>query len=189
MMTKLPSGAATGKTDKNGSPICVHQTIADSAGAVYYVNSYCQAVPRDDGAATDLADLIEREHGDVRVLSADELLSTISDDAKAAGAAGAKKQRRPRRKAADTPASSCLPAAPEVPAEAKETALKEKPAEDPVPNEKPAEKPVPNEKPVPADIPADMALVLQAMPDRVLAEELHRRGYVFTAVKPVILTL
>ena len=182
MMTKLPSGAATGKTDKNGSPICVHQTIADSAGAVYYVNSYCQAVPRDDGAATDLADLIEREHGDVRVLSADELLSTISADAKAAGAAGAsgaKKQRRPRRKAADTPASSCLPAAPEVPAEAKETALKEKPAEDPVPNE----------KPVPADIPADMALVLQAMPDRVLAEELHRRGYVFTAVKPVILTL
>lgn len=176
MKTKLPSGAATGKTDKNGRDICVHHNIADSAGAVYYVNSYCQAVPRDDGAATDLADLIEREHGDVRVLSADELLSNISADAKDAGA---KKQRKTRRKAADLPSDSQPSAAPEVPAEAKETALKEKPAEDPVPNE----------KPVPADIPADMALVLQAIPDRVLAEELHRRGYVFTAVKPIILTL
>lgn len=176
MKTKLPSGAATGKTDKNGRDICVHHNIADSAGAVYYVNSYCQAVPRDDGAATDLADLIEREHGDVRVLSADELLSNISADAKDAGA---KKQRKPRRKAADIPSDSQPSSDPEVPAEAKETALKEKPAEDPVPNE----------KPVPADIPADMALVLQAIPDRVLAEELHRRGYVFTAVKPIILTL
>ena len=176
MKTKLPSGAATGKTDKNGRDICVHHNIADSAGAVYYVNSYCQAVPRDDGAATDLADLIEREHGDVRVLSADELLSNISADAKDAGA---KKQRKPRRKAADLPSDSQPSAAPEVPAEAKETALKEKPAEDPVPNE----------KPVHADIPADTALVLQAIPDRVLAEELHRRGYVFTAVKPIILTL
>lgn len=172
MKTRLPSGAATGKTDKNGRDICVHHNIADSAGAVYYVNSYCQAVPRDDGAATDLADLIEREHGDVRVLSADELLAD-------AQAAGAKKLRKPRRKAADIPSDSQPSAAPEVPAEAKETALKEKPAEDPVPKE----------KPVPADIPADMALVLQAIPDRALAEELHRRGYVFTAVKPIILTL
>lgn len=176
MKTRLPSGAATGKTDKNGRDICVHHNIADSAGAVYYVNSYCQAVPRDEGAATDLADLIEREHGDVRVLSADELFSNISADAKDAGA---KKQRKPRRKAADIPSDSQPSVAPEVPAEAKETALKEKPAEDPVPNE----------KQVPADIPADMALVLQAIPDRALAEELHRRGYVFTAVKPIILTL
>ena len=177
MKTRLPSGAATGKTDKNGRDICVHHNIADSAGAVCYVNSYCQAVPRNEGAATDLADLIEREHGDVRVLSADELFSNISADAKAA--AGAKKQRKPRRKAEDIPSDSQPSAAPEVPAEAKETALKEKPAEDPVPNE----------KPVPADIPADMALVLQAIPDRALGEELHRRGYVFTAVKPIILTL
>ena len=174
MRTKLRSGAATGKTDKNGRDICVHHNIADSTGAIYYVNSYCQAVPKDDGAATDLDELLEREHGDVRVLSADEVLSMGS----AAQAPIEKKTRRPRRKAADLPDESKAVPAPEMPAEAKESAIQEKPSEAPAQKEKPD-----------ADIPADVALILHAIPDSALAGELHRRGYVFTAVKPILLTL
>lgn len=158
MKQKLHSGEDTGLKDKDGNPIVVHSYIADASGAVYHVNSFCQAVPNGDGAATSLESLVSQ--GGVRSLSAQEVLSIQSNT----GRLPEKKPRKYRRKAV----------LPEEAPEAEPTT---------VPEEKPAE------KAEEAALPVDLAFILKTVPDRILAEELRRRGYAFTAVKPILLTV
>ena len=177
MKQRLYSGADTGVKDKDGKPITVHCYIADAAGDIYNVNSYCQAVPKGDGAATDLDELVSR--AEVRVLSADEVLAmqAPSDPAneKRTRRRRAATETAPRRKGRiDYMNEGGVP---------KPEASGEVPAVDP-------EKEAAAEQSMPKDaIPVDLAIILKTVPDRILAEELRRRGYAFTAVKPIILTV
>ena len=171
MKQRLYSGADTGVKDKDGNPITVHSYIADAAGDVYNVNSYCQAVPKGDGAATDLAELVSR--AEVRVLTADEVLAMKAP-------ADPTPEKRGRRKRSFMEAASRKPRRSQ---DSEPNASEEVPAVEP-------EKEAAAEQSMPKDaIPVDLAIILKTVPDRILAEELRRRGYAFTAVKPIILTV
>lgn len=174
MKKRLPSGADTGLTDKDGKAITVHSHLLDASGTVYLVNGHCQAVPiGTDAAASDLQDLIDRSRGEVRVMSAAEVLerSSITVSSKPS-----KPGRKPRRIAPDTSSEGQEPGTPDKALEAKDS------PQEGIPDEK-------AEAVELSDKPADFALILSAIPDRYLAYELRRRGYVFTAVKPIILKL
>lgn len=129
-------------TDRLGTPIEIHSYLADDSGRVYYVNSHCQAVPSndEDAPAVALSDFL-KEH-QVRVLSADEVLSFRPQGGPSkrtgneSGAAG----RHVSRTVQEAP--SCSPES-----------------------------------------------FLPEITDKALAEELRRRGYHVTAVKPAIIEL
>lgn len=125
-------------TDRLGTPIEIHSYLADDSGRVYFVNSHCQAVPSndEDAPAVALSDFL-KDH-QVRVLTADEVLSINAKGGSSnraggeAGAAGA-----PRRPGSPRSPESFLP----------------------------------------------------EIADKALADELRRRGYHVTAVKPAIIEL
>ena len=173
----MKSGEDTTLKDKDGKAITVHCYVADESGASYYINSFCQAVPTGEGAATPLEDLVKAHQ--LRVLSATEVLQIQ-----------AAKNGVPAKKAAAAAAKS---AAPEKPARKVRTKVLKPAAEQPDP--KPAEAPENAQKPgKPADISkeeikAEMEMLLQAFPAKLLAAELRRRGFVFSAVKPVVIEI
>lgn len=176
MSYKLRSGADTGFKDKEGNPILVHNHVADTAGAVYFVNAYSQAVPIDDGVAVELDRLIR--DGGVRLLSPEEVLKLDSLKKE-----DLQKRRSGRRASKKAPAEAGQDNAGEAAAgdhEPKAEGLAEAKQDAAAPASK---------KPSDEDFQAELKLVLNAIPDKVLADELRRRGYVFSAVKPVILNI
>lgn len=182
MPIKKASGAQTGFNDKDGKPILVHAHVADANGATYYINAYSQAVPTGDGVAVELERL--SKESELRVLSAQEVLKlqpsvpVEKPKAKRAPRGSSKMLMQPRQ---EKPAPAVAPA--EVPAPA--------PAAAPAPAEKPEDPSVkkePNDVDQ-AEINAELEMLIQAIPDRLLAAELRRRGYVFAAVKPIIVHL
>ena len=182
MPIKKASGAQTGFNDKDGKPILVHAHVADANGATYYINAYSQAVPTGDGVAVELERL--SKESELRVLSAQEVLKlqpsvpVEKPKAKRAPRGSSKRLMQPRQ---EKPAPAVAPA--EVPAPAPSAAPA--PAEKP---EDPSVKKEPNDVDQ-AEINAELEMLIQAIPDRLLADELRRRGYVFSAVKPVIVQL
>lgn len=185
MPIKKASGAQTGFNDKDGKPILVHAHVADANGATYYINAYSQAVPTGDGVAVELERL--SKESELRVLSAQEVLKlqpSVPVDkpkAKRAPRGSSKRLMQPRQEKPADPAPAAAPA--EVPAPA--------PASAPAPADKPEDPAVKKnfsdiEK---AEIKAEIKMLLQTFPDYMLADELRRRGYVFSAVKPVIVQL
>ena len=177
MSRKMKSGEDTLMKDKDGKAITVHCYVADEGGSSYYINSFCQAVPTGEGVATPLEDLVKAHQ--LRVLSATEVLqiqaakSGISAKKAAAAAAKAgepeKKARKPRLKVLKPSAEQ----PDREPAEGAEKAPEPGNAAD-----------ISNE-----DIKAELALVIQTIPTKMLADELRRRGFVFCAVKPVVIEL
>ena len=155
---KKRSGADTGFKDKDGNPILVHAHVSDAAGAVYYINAYSQAVPKGDGVAVELDRLLQ--DGEVRVLSAEEVLKL--NEPKPAGRG--KYPRKPKQEPVRV---------------IREDAGKPEPAKDPAPENEPDSN----------EIMAELQLVIGTIPDKMLADELRRRGYVFSAVKPVIVNI
>ena len=196
MPVKKSTGAPTGFKDKEGNPILVHAYVADSNGSTYYINAYSQAVPTGEGVAVELERL--SKDSELRVLSAKEVLEMHpafkSSEPKAKRAPrGSAKTARGKKPAAPAPAAASEPAPEVSPAPAHEAAPVPSPAAAPAPA--PAEKPQdPSVRKEPndvdqAEINAELEMLIQAIPDRLLAAELRRRGYVFAAVKPVIVHL
>ena len=176
----MKSGEDTSFRDKDGKAILIHSHVADSKGAVYYVNSFSQAVPLGDGAAIPLPSLMAGD-SEIRLLSAEEALSLSTSSLAAAAARSDERPARKSRKHEELdlgrPRSSTPP--PE-----------EKPAEAAAPREKPAaEDAQKKDDPSREEVLQDLRLVIQTIPDRMLADELRRRGYVFSAVKPVIINI
>ena len=168
----MKSGEDTLLKDNEGKAITVHCYVADERGDRYYINSYCQAVPVGEGVATPLEDLVKAQK--VRVLSPEEAVQMFAAKngvpaKKVKAAEPAKKGRGGREKAAK-------PAA-EQPAQ--------KPAEAPENAPKPGEKAEISD----AEIKAELEMLLAAIPDKLLAAELRRRGFVFSAVKPVVIEI
>lgn len=164
MALKKRTGAETGFKDKDGKPILVHSYVADESGATYHINAYSQAVPTGDGVAVELDRLIQ--DGGVRVLSAQEVLQL-------AAPAKPEPAKRGRRKA-------------EKPVETKKVI--DSPADDVQEPGKPAEEPAKDE-PTKDNIKAELRLLIGTIPTKMLADELRRRGFVFSAVKPVIIEI
>lgn len=173
----MRSGADTTLKDKDGKAITVHCYVADESGNSYYINSFCQAVPTGEGVATQLEDLVKAHQ--LRVLSATEVLQIQ-----------AAKNGVSAKKAAAAAAKS---AAPEKPARKVRMKVMKPAAEQPDP--KPAEAPENAQKPgkkedvSKLEIKAELEMLLAAIPDKLLAAELRRRGFVFSAVKPVVIEI
>lgn len=173
----MRSGADTTFKDKDGKAIKVHCYVADDSGTSYYINSFCQAVPTGEGAATPLEDLVKSH--ELRVLTPEEMLKVH-----------AAKNGVSAKKAAAAAAKS---AAPEKPARKIRTKALKPAAEQPDP--KPAEAPENAQKPgkkedvSELEIKAELDMLLAAIPDKLLAAELRRRGFVFSAVKPVVIEI
>ena len=193
MPVKKSTGAPTGFKDKEGNPILVHNYVADSNGSTYYINAYSQAVPTGDGVAVELERL--SKDSELRVLSAKEVLEmhpAFKPEPKAKRAPrGSAKTAKGKKPAAPAPAAASEPAPEVSPAPAHEAAPVPSPAAATAPAEKPQDPSVkkePNDVDQ-AEINAELEMLIQAIPDRLLADELRRRGYVFAAVKPIIVHL
>jgi hypothetical protein len=159
----MKSGEDTLLKDKDGKAILVHSYVADAAGARYYINAYCQAVPTGEGVAVELKNLIR--DSEVRVLSAAEVLQLESE--KSAPAKPAQRKARARKPEKDA----------EAPTE-------QAPAEEPQNGSESAKPDVSS-----AETKAELAMVLKLIPDQLLAEELRRRGWHVVAVKPALVNL
>ena len=145
----MKSGEDTLLKDKDGKAILVHSHVADAKGDIYRVNAFLQAVPLGDGVAVQLADLLRT--GEVRVLTAQEVLEMQAS--KPAPAAAARSRRRKK---------DLLPPAASASAESQ-------PSGDADPG-----------------VLAEISMVISTIPDKMLADELRRRGYVFSAARLVI---
>ena len=165
MALKKRTGAETGFKDKDGKPILVHSYVADESGATYHINAYSQAVPTGDGVAVELDRLIQ--DGGVRVLTPQEVLQ------QSAQAAAPSKPGRRGRKPAEKPVVTKKVI--EAPADEQQPGNR---GDDPEPGEPSSE-----------DIKAELQLVIGTIPTKMLAAELRRRGFVFSAVKPVIIEI
>lgn len=132
----------TAFTDRWGNPIEIHSYLADDSGRVYFVNSHCQAVPSndEDAPAVALSDFL-KDH-QVRVLTAEEVLSINAQggSSKRTGSGAGAAERRVHRAGQEATERSPESFLPEV-------------------------------------------------ADKALADELRRRGYHVTAVKPAIVEL
>lgn len=157
---KLESGVETTFHDKDGKSIRVHSYIKDGEGMVYYINSHCQAVPEDEAPAVELAKLVEST--EVTCLTAEEVLSVQKPEPR----------RRGRR--ARTPKGNAVAGQEPAPS-----------AEQPVQVKDAGEAQAQQE----ALLPFDLKVVLSAIPDKILADELRRRGYSLCAVKPAFIQL
>ena len=146
----MKSGEDTLLKDKDGKAILVHSHVADAKGDIYRVNAFLQAVPLGDGVAVQLADLLRT--GEVRVLTAQEVLEMQAS--KPAPAAAAARSRR-RKKELLPPAASA--------------SAESQPSGDADPG-----------------VLAEISMVISTIPDKMLADELRRRGYVFSAARLVI---
>lgn len=166
----MRAGADTTLKDKDGKAITVHCHVADEGGNCYFINCFCQAVPTGEGVATQLEDLA-KDH-ELRVLSATEVLQIRA----AKSGVPAKKSEEPGKTARKV-RTKALKTADEQP--------------DPKPAEAPenAQKPGKKEDVSQQEINAEMEMLLQSFPSKMLAEELRRRGFVFCAVKPVVIEL
>ncbi len=166
MANKKKSGEVTPFKDSTGKSIKVHDYVKDASGNRYYINSHHQAVPAgddQDGAAIELQRL--QAQGPVTIMTIEEVL-------KIGKPVEAPKRRGGRRPKADKPAEEAAAAAPEN-QEGKEAPAQE--GQDNGAEHDPA--------------PFDEKLVLSAIPDAHLAAELRRRGYVFAALKSVIIQI
>lgn len=159
----MKTGEDTLLKDRDGKAILVHSYVADAAGARYYVNAYCQAVPVGEGAAVELKDLLR--DSEVRMLSATEVLQLEAEKAGTPAKPAARKLRT--RKPVQAEAEP-VPAPAEGPGNGSETA-----------------KPEVSD----AEAKAELSMVLQLIPDNLLAQELRRRGWQVTAVKPALINL
>ena len=165
----MRSGEDTLQRDRDGKAITVHSYIADESGERYYVNAFCQAVPVGEGAAVPLEDLVKGTP--VRLLTAAEVLQ-LENAKKGVSTTKAtsseKKERKARTRAAKPDAGQLEPDAPEEPEKGAEQA---------------------NDDVSDDTVRAEINMVIQMIPDRLLADELRRRGYVFSAVKPVVIEI
>ena len=167
MAQKKRSGSDTGFKDKDGKPILIHAHVADSSGTAYRINAYSQAVPVGDGVAVELDRLIK--DGGVRVLSAQEVLQLQPSGQ----AAPEKKTGGRRKKSPEAPATDQAPAA----RGELENNLDRK-------SDKENAGDLSSD-----DIKAELNMLMGTIPSKMLAAELRRRGFVFSAVKPVIIEL
>ena len=173
----MRSGADTTFRDKDGKAIIVHCYVADESGSSYYVNSFCQAVPTGEGAATPLEDLVKGH--ELRVLPAEEVLKiqAAKSGVPAKKLVAEAKKEEAAAKALRKVRTKALKPAAEQP--------DQKPAEGPENAPKPGKKEDVSQK----EINAEMEMLLQAIPAKMLADELRRRGFVFSAVKPVVIEI
>lgn len=165
----MRSGEDTSLKDKDGKAILVHSYVADARGDRYYVNAFCQAVPVGEGAAVPLEDLVNGIG--VRMLTPAEVLQleAAKQGISTKQAAGSEqKPRGGRRKTAKSEEGQQEPKAPEAPEN------EPKPGREDISG---------------ATIKAELSMIMQTIPDKLLADELRRRGYVFSAVKPVIINI
>ena len=191
-METLRSGALTPYKDANGIDICVHNYIKDAEGNVYFVNTHLQAVPEsDDLTAIELSRLIDK--GGVKVMDVNEVLNVKRTEFKKSPNA-----KGGRRAKADKPADKA-PAKPEKKAKAPKAPKAPKPAAE---SKKPAEEVKPKAEPespaAPAAaeaqqhdglLPVTQEMILAALPSDVLANELRKRGFMLSAVKPAFIQL
>lgn len=154
-------GVKTTFNDNDGTPIKIHDYVKDADGNRYYINSACQAVPDGSEApAVELGSLIEK--GPVYVMSIEEVLNMNHQETR---------RRRGGRRS--------KPAAEEPRQEEKK------------PEEKKPEAGSDAQGAVPGEplSPVNETMVLSVIPDDALANELRRRGYYLTAVKPALISL
>lgn len=162
----MKSGEDTLLKDKDGKAILVHSHVADAKGDIFYINAFCQAVPKGEGVAVALADLVRE--GEVRVLSAAEVLE-LQEAKRTAALKPESKPAKLRRKAVKADGAEPATTSPEAP-----PAVAKGPESEDISD---------------AEMKAELRLIIGTIPDHMLADELRRRGYVFSAVKPVIVNI
>ena len=154
-MKKLKTGEETPYKDRDGKAIKVHSYVADATGARYYINSACQAVPVGEGAAVPLEELVNDKELGVRLLSAAEVGKLETERSATTRETPAAKQARIDKKndAAAVRATKDAAAGKEEEEISKE------------------------------DVEKELHLLMQMIPDELLADELKRRGYILQGIK------
>ena len=152
-MKRLKTGEETPYKDRDGKAIKVHNYIADATGAMYIVNSACQAVPVGEGAAVPLEELVNDKELGVRVLSATEVGKLESERSATSRATPSDKQQQINKK------------------NDKEAAKLTKLAKDG------------KLEPTEEEIKSELQMIVKMMPDEMLADELKRRGYMLQGIK------
>ena len=172
---KKRSGADTLFSDKDGKAIKVHDYVKDAEGNRYYINSYSQAVPDDDGApAEELSKLLERT--EVTVLGIEDVLDMKKP---------VEHKRRGGRRKKEEPAA---PTAEEAAAEA-EARKAEEEAKEAAERAKQESAANAAREGVRDIHPVTEEMILSVLPDDALANELRRRGYTLCAVRPALIEL
>lgn len=154
-MKKLKTGEETPYKDRDGKAIKVHSYVADATGARYYINSACQAVPVGEGAAVPLEELVNDKELGVRLLSAAEVGKLETERSATTRETPAAKQARIDKKNDEEAARATKDAA---------AGKKEEEETD-------------------DDIRKELEMLLKFMPDKMLADELKRRGYMLQAIR------
>lgn len=176
---KKRSGADTLFRDKDGNAIKVHDYVKDAEGHRYYINSYCQAVPEDDGApAEELSKLKERT--EVTVMGIEELLDMKKPvEHKRRGGCRKKEDHAQQEAEQAMVEAEARKAEEEAEAAAREAAAEEAKKE----AARAAMEGMRDIHPVTEE------MILSVLPDDVLANELRRRGYTLCAVRPALIEL
>ena len=154
-MKKMQTGEETPYKDRDGKAIKVHSYVADATGARYYINSACQAVPVGEGAAVPLEELVNDKELGVRLLSAAEVGKLETERSATTRETTAAKQARIDKKNDEEAARATKDAA----------AGKEE------------------EEVTDDDVKKELEMLLKFMPDKMLADELKRRGYLLQAIR------
>ena len=155
-MKKLKTGEETPYKDRDGKAIKVHSYVADSTGARYYINTACQAVPVGEGAAIPLEELVNDKELGVRLLSAAEVGKLETERSATTRETPAAKQARIDKKNDEAAARHTKDVA------------EGKAAEEEISKE---------------DVEKELHMLMQMIPDELLANELKRRGYILQAIK------
>lgn len=176
---KKRSGADTLFRDKDGNAIKVHDYVKDAEGHLYYINSYCQAVPEDDGApAEELSKLKART--EVTVIGVEELLDMKKP---------VEHNRRGARHKKDVQAQQAEEKA-SAEAEVRKTAEEAEAAAREAAAEEARKEAARAARDGMSDIhPVTEEMILSVLPDDALANELRRRGYTLCAVRPALIEL
>ena len=154
-MKKMQTGEETPYKDRDGKAIKVHSYVADATGARYFINSACQAVPVGEGAAVPLEELVNDKELGVRLLSAAEVGKLETERSASTRETPAAKQARIDKKNDEEAARATKDAA----------AGREE------------------EEVTDDDVKKELEMLLKFMPDKMLADELKRRGYLLQAIR------
>ena len=154
-MKKMKTGEETPYKDRDGKAIKVHSYVADATGARYYINSACQAVPVGEGAAVPLEELVNDKELGVRLLSAAEVVKLETERSATTRETPSANQARIDKKNDEEAARATKDAA---------AGKKEEEVTD-------------------DDIRKELEMLLKFMPDKMLADELKRRGYMLQAIR------
>ena len=154
-MKKMQTGEETPYKDRDGKAIKVHSYVADATGARYFINSACQAVPVGEGAAVPLEELVNDKELGVRLLSAAEVGKLETERSASTRETPAAKQARIDKKNDEEAARATKD----------EAAGREE------------------EEVTDDDVKKELEMLLKFMPDKMLADELKRRGYLLQAIR------